>query len=88
MKHYLLGRSGRIPPGTCHTARPLPIREEATVRQYRKSTTVLTGLIVAAVMAGAYFMGRSDERAGRPFSLVKPAQAAEHPMISPLFSKI
>ncbi len=29
-------------------------------------------------------MGRSDERAGRPFSLVNPAQAADHPAISPV----
>ncbi len=28
-------------------------------------------------MAGAYLMGRSDERAGRPFSLANPAQAAD-----------
>ena len=52
--------------------------------RHRKSTTALIGLIVAAVMAGAYLMGRSDERAGRPFSLVKPAHAAETPTRSPV----
>jgi len=52
--------------------------------QHRKSTTALIGLIVAAVMAGAYLMGRSDERAGRPFSLATPAQAADAPSISPV----
>ena len=51
--------------------------EEGQVSQRRKSTTALTGLIVAAVIAGAYLMGRSDERAGRPFSLANPAQAAD-----------
>ncbi len=50
----------------------------------RKSTTALSGLIVAAVISGAYFMGRSDERAGRPFSLANPAHAADHPTISPV----
>jgi ribonuclease Z len=54
------------------------------VSQYRKSTTALTGLIVAAVVAGAYLMGRSDERAGRTFTLTNPAQAAESPTISPV----
>ena len=49
-----------------------------------KSTTALTGLIVIAVMAGAYFMGRSDERAGRPFSLAKPSQAVDAPSLSPV----
>jgi ribonuclease Z len=39
---------------------------------------------LAAVAATAYFVGRSDERAGRPFSLVKPAQAAEPSTISPV----
>jgi ribonuclease Z len=39
---------------------------------------------VAAVVAAAYFTGRSDERAGRPFSLANPAQAAESPKISPV----
>ncbi len=52
--------------------------------QHRKSTAALTGLIVAAAMAGAYLVGRSDERAGRPFSLANPAQAADHPTISPV----
>ncbi len=52
--------------------------------QHRKSTAALTGLIVAAAMAGAYLMGRSDERAGRPFALASLAQAADHPTISPV----
>jgi len=52
--------------------------------RHRRSTAAVTGLVVAAAMAAAYFMGRSDERAGRPFSLVKPAQAAETPTISPV----
>jgi ribonuclease Z len=45
---------------------------------------VLTGLLLAGVMAGAYLMGRSDERAGRPFSLAHQAQAAESPSVSPV----
>ena len=52
--------------------------------QNRKLITAVTGLIVAAVMAGAYLMGRSDERAGRPFLLANPAHAADHPTISPV----
>ncbi len=52
--------------------------------QHRKSTTALTGLIAVAIMAGVYLMGRTDERAGRPFSLVNPAQAADAPSISPV----
>jgi len=55
--------------------------------QHRKSITAVTGLVLAAVIAAAYFMGRSDERAGRPFSLVKPAQAAETPTISPVTAR-
>jgi ribonuclease Z len=50
----------------------------------RKSTAALTGLIVAAAMAGAYLMGRSDERAGRPFSVAAPAHAADAPRVSPI----
>jgi ribonuclease Z len=57
------------------------------VHKHRKSTTVLTGLIVAAVLAGAYLLGRSDERAGRPFSLANPAQAADAPSISPVMAR-
>jgi ribonuclease Z len=49
------------------------------VSQYRKTTTALTVVVVAGVIAAAYFMGRSDERAGRPFSLANPAQAATSP---------
>ncbi len=52
--------------------------------QRSKLTTTLTGLIAVAIMAGVYLMGRSDERAGRPFSLANPAQAAEAPTISPV----
>jgi hypothetical protein len=52
--------------------------------QRRKVTTALTGLLVAAAIAAGYFMGREDERAGRPFSLASPAQAADHPTISPV----
>jgi ribonuclease Z len=36
---------------------------------------------VAAAVAAAYFMGRSDERAGRPFSLATPAHAADAPAV-------
>jgi hypothetical protein len=54
------------------------------VSQHPKSAIALTGLIVVAVMAGAYLMGRSDERAGRSFLLANPAQAAENPAISPV----
>jgi ribonuclease Z len=53
------------------------------VSQHPRSTIAVTGLIVAAVMAGTYLMGRSDERAGRPFSLVRLAQAADAPTLSP-----
>ncbi len=52
--------------------------------RHRKLTTAITGLIVAAAIAGAYLIGRSDERAGRPFALANPAQAAESPAISPV----
>ena len=52
--------------------------------RHRTSTAVLTGFIVVAAIGGAYFMGRSDERAGRPFGLVQPARAAESPAISPV----
>jgi ribonuclease Z len=54
------------------------------VSQHRKSMAVVTGFIVAAAIAGAYTMGRSDERAGRPFALAQAAQAAESPAISPV----
>jgi ribonuclease Z len=47
-------------------------------------TLALTGIFLALVMAGAYWMGRTDERAGRSFSLAKLAQAAESPKISPV----
>ena len=52
--------------------------------QHRGATTALTVVVVAGVIAGAYFMGRSDERAGRSFSLANPAQAADAPSISPV----
>jgi ribonuclease Z len=52
--------------------------------QRRKVTTALTGLVVAAAITAGYFMGRADERAGRPFSLANPAQAADQPTISPV----
>ncbi len=52
--------------------------------QHRKSTAALAGLVMAAAMAGAYLMGRADERAGRSLSLVNPAHAAEAPNISPV----
>ena len=52
--------------------------------QHRKSTAALTGLLVALVVAGAYRMGRSDERAGRPFALAQAAHAAESPALSPV----
>ena len=59
------------------------VEEDVTVKQHRRSTTALAGLVVAAVLTGVYLMGRSDERAGRHFLLANPAQAAEHPSISP-----
>ena len=52
--------------------------------RYREATTALTVVVVAGVIAAAYFMGRSDERAGRSFALANPAQAAESPAISPV----
>ncbi len=52
--------------------------------QRRRVTTALTGLVMAAAITAGYFMGRADERAGRPFSLASPAQAADHPTISPV----
>ncbi|MBG7606398.1 MAG: MBL fold metallo-hydrolase [Actinobacteria bacterium] len=52
--------------------------------QHRKATSALTVIVVAGVIAGAYFMGRSDERAGRSFSLAGSAQAAETPAMSPV----
>ena len=52
--------------------------------QHRKATSILTVIVVAGVIAAAYFMGRSDERAGRSFSLADPAQAAEMPAESPV----
>jgi ribonuclease Z len=54
------------------------------VSRHPKIATTLTVIVVAGVIAGAYVMGRSDERAGRPFPLVKPAQAAETPTRSPV----
>jgi len=42
-----------------------------------RSTTALICLIVATAVAAGYVMGRSDERAGRPFALVNPAHAAD-----------
>jgi ribonuclease Z len=54
------------------------------VSKHRKATTALTVIVVAGVIAAAYFMGRSDERAGRSFALAQPAQAAENPAISPV----
>jgi ribonuclease Z len=53
------------------------------VSQHRKSITAVS-LIVAVAIGGAYLMGRSDERAGRPFWLAKPAHAADAPTISPV----
>ena len=52
--------------------------------EHRRSTAAATVLVLAAVIAAAYWMGRSDERAGRPFSLANLAQAADHPTISPV----
>ncbi len=49
-----------------------------------RPTTALAVTVVAGVIAAAYFMGRSDERGGRPFSLASPAEAAEAPSISPV----
>jgi ribonuclease Z len=57
------------------------------VTRYPKVITTLTAVVVAGVITAAYFMGRSDERAGRPFSLVKPAQAAENPTVSPVTAR-
>ena len=57
------------------------------MRMHPSSTLALGGLVVAAVMAGAYLMGRSDERAGRPFSLANPAHAADAPSISPIAAR-
>jgi ribonuclease Z len=57
------------------------------MRMHPGSTLALGGLVVAAVMAGAYLMGRSDERAGRPFSLANPAHAADAPSISPVAAR-
>jgi len=54
------------------------------MRRHRRSTVAVTSVVVIAAMAGAYLMGRSDERAGRPFALANPAQAADHPTISPV----
>jgi len=54
------------------------------MRHHRKSTAALTGLLLAGVLAAAYLLGRSDERAGRPFLLTQLAQAAESPAISPV----
>ncbi len=67
-------------PGLSLIRRCAPIARttrEGNMSHHRKSTTALTGLIVTAVLAGTYLMGRSDERAGRPFSLATPAQAAD-----------
>jgi ribonuclease Z len=54
------------------------------MQRRRILTLALTGIFLALVMAGAYWMGRTDERAGRSFSLAKLAQAAESPKISPV----
>jgi len=51
--------------------------------RHRGSTTALTSLIAVVIMAGVYLMGRSDGRAGRPFSLANPAHAADAPTVSP-----
>ena len=50
----------------------------------RISTTLLAGCIVAGAIAIGYSLGRSDERAGRAFSLANPAHAADAPTISPV----
>jgi len=47
------------------------------------STTLICFVVAAGIVSG-YVMGRSDERAGRSFSLVNPARAAETPLISPV----
>ena len=52
--------------------------------QHRRTTTAIAGVVVAGVIAAAYFMGRSDERAGRSFSLVNPAHAADAPTVAPV----
>ena len=52
--------------------------------QHRRATIAITGIVLAGLVAAAYFLGRSDERAGRPFSLANPAQAADAPIISPV----
>ena len=46
--------------------------------RYREATTALTVVVVAGVIAAAYFMGRSDERAGRDLGLVGTAIAKGH----------
>ncbi|MBW2268588.1 MAG: MBL fold metallo-hydrolase [Deltaproteobacteria bacterium] len=52
--------------------------------QHRSAASAMIVIVVAGVIAAAYFMGRSDERAGRSFALANPAQAAESPAISPV----
>ena len=51
------------------------------MKKPRRSTLAIASLIAVAALAGAYFMGRSDERAGRPSPLESSADAA--PRISP-----
>ncbi|MBW2286590.1 MAG: MBL fold metallo-hydrolase [Deltaproteobacteria bacterium] len=51
--------------------------------QHRWETVALIGIVATGVLAAGYFMGRSDERAGRSFSLVRPVQAADAPTLSP-----
>ncbi len=46
--------------------------------------TTLICFVLSAGIVGGYVMGRSDERAGRSFSLTSPAQAAGQPTISPV----
>ena len=42
----------------------------------RRSQLVLTSVLVVIALAGAYLMGRSDERSGRAFSLVQSSTSA------------
>ncbi len=50
----------------------------------RRAMAGVIGVVAFGALACGYFLGRSDERAGRPLSLVSPAHASERPDLSPV----